>query len=42
MLRSEEINDPLHGLCGETVRTKTFRTWKGSHAAFAFAARRSR
>ncbi|SDO71599.1 DNA topoisomerase-1 [Lutimaribacter pacificus] len=37
-LRSEDINETLHELCGKDASAKTFRTWKGTHAAFALAA----
>ncbi|MFQ6549533.1 DNA topoisomerase IB [Aestuariibius sp. 2305UL40-4] len=37
MVRSEQVNDLLRELCGETATAKTFRTWNGTHAAFRLA-----
>jgi DNA topoisomerase-1 len=36
-LTSSEVNAYLHGLFGEAVTAKTFRTWHGSVAAYAAA-----
>ena len=36
-VRSEQINDALHDLCGEHVTAKTMRTWNGTLAAFGTA-----
>ena len=38
-LGAEEINASLRDLCGEGASAKTFRTWNGTHAAFATLAR---
>ncbi|MCQ8186424.1 hypothetical protein NOG11_13650 [Parvularcula sp. BGMRC 0090] len=38
-LTSSDVNAYLHGLFGDTVTAKTFRTWHGSVAAFAAACR---
>ncbi|RKF12617.1 DNA topoisomerase IB [Roseovarius spongiae] len=37
-LRSDEVNAALAEICGEGATAKTFRTWNGTHAAFARAA----
>ena len=33
-VRSEQINEVLHDICGEAVTAKTMRTWNGTLAAF--------
>ena len=33
-VRSEQINEVLHGICGGTVTAKTMRTWNGTLSAF--------
>ena len=37
VVRSDEINTALAEICGEGTSAKTFRTWNGTHAAFAVA-----
>ncbi len=36
-IRSEDVNARLEDICGEGTTAKTFRTWTGTHAAFAAA-----
>ena len=36
-VRSEQINDVLHGICGDDVTAKTIRTWNGTLSAFHVA-----
>ncbi len=36
-VRSDEVNAALAEICGEGTTAKTFRTWNGTHAAFARA-----
>lgn len=37
-IRSEDVNAALEEICGTGATAKTFRTWNGTHAAFALAA----
>ena len=36
-LRSQQVNDQLRAICGDTVTAKTLRTWNGTHAAWQAA-----
>jgi DNA topoisomerase-1 len=41
-VRSEQVNAAIAAICGEGHTAKTFRTWAGTHAAFAVALRAAR